>query len=180
MKPAKALLQELLKIEKVDECLEISSEKQLYIKDVCGTAILASTYVDMIYCFSIVNIKQDDIHFIPVDGDGIIGKTMECCEAVIFNDVYFSFLELKLNATSNKRRAIYKNRTKAVEQLENTIQYFNDKLNNNYKGLSLEAVIATPEFYPRADTSWRDIAVEFADNNNGIPIIEATQKVYES
>ncbi len=176
MKPAKELVQELLKIEKVEECLEIASNKQLYIKDVSGTAIIADTCIDSVYCFSIINTQQNDIHFIPVDGDGIIGE--DCCEAVIFNDVYFSFVELKLNATSNKRRTIYNNRIKAVRQIETALQFFNDKLNNNYQGLLREAIIATPDFYPRADASWIDIATEFADDNDNIPLIEATKKEY--
>lgn len=121
MKASKVLLQELLKIEKVEDCLKISSSTQLYIKDVSCTAILANNCIVIIYCFSIINIKQNDIHFIPVDGDGIIGE--DCCEAVIFDDTYFSFLELKLNARSDKRRAVYNNRIKAVEQIENTIQF---------------------------------------------------------
>lgn len=173
------LLEKLNAIEKVEECLEICSKDQFYIKDINGTAILTDTCIDLNFCFSILNSLLSKIHFIPVDGDGgIIGDEMECCEAVIFNNENFSFLELKLNAISNKRRAVYKNRIKAVEQLENTIQFFNNKLNNNYKGLSLEAIIATPAFYPRADASWRDIAVQFADENNGIPLFESIEKTY--
>jgi len=180
MKAAKRLFERLLEIEKVEECYETSSKDQLYIIDISETAILTDTCIDINFCFRISNPLLNTIYFIPVDGEGIIGKTSECCEAVIFNDMHFSFVELKLNATSEKRRAIFKNRTKAVGQLQNTIQFFDKKLNKNYEGISLEALIATPNFYPRADASWRDIAVEFADENNGIPLIETTEKVYEN
>lgn len=178
MKPAAELLERLKAIDKVEEYFKTSTKKQFFIIDVDETALLTDTCIDAKLCFSIINSSLDSIYFIPVDGDGIIGKTMSCCEAVIFNDRYFSFLELKLNATSDKRRAIYLNRIEAVKQIESTLQFFNEKLNGNYEGLEREAIIATPDFYPRADNSWRDIAVEFADENDGIPLIETTQKVY--
>jgi len=181
MKPSEKLLERLKAVDKVEEFYETCNESQFYIIDVDETAILTDTCVDINSCFSVINPSLKTIYFIPADGNGIIGKTMSCCEAVIFDDVYFTFLELKLNATSDKRRTMYENRTKAVGQIENTIRFFNDKLNNNYEGLSLEAIIATPEFYrsyPRAKASWEDIKTEFADNNNGIPLKETTEKMY--
>jgi len=180
MNPAEKLLEKLKFINKVEECLEPSSENQLYIKDISGTAILTNACIEQIYCFSIINKMSNDIYFIPIDGEGIIGNTTKCCDAVIFDDIYFTFIELKLNAKGKSRRRIYQIRTKAVEQITNTINFFNDKLNKNYEGLSLEAIIATPETFPRADVRWAKIAVKFADENNGIPLIETTKKIYQN
>lgn len=180
MNRTEKLLEKLKVIDKVEDLYETSSKNQLYIKDVDDTSILTDTCGDFTYCFSVVNQSVNDIHFIPLDGDGIIGRSMKCCDAVIFDNTHFSFLELKLNATSLKRRAIYENRMDAVKQITSAILFFNDKLNSEYEGLELEAIIATPKTYPRANASWGKIAAKFTKDNNGIKIFEATEKVYQN
>ena len=177
MNPAQKLLEKLKAIDRVEEFYETSTKNKFYIIDVDETAILTDTCADINGCFSIINPSLKTIYFIPVDGKGIIGKTMPCCEAVIFNDMHFSFLELKLNATSQTRRAIYRNRIEAVSQLENTIKFFDEKLDSSYEGILLEAIIATPKFYPRLNSSWIDIADEFLEKNR-ITLIEVIEKTY--
>jgi len=178
MKAAEKLIAQLKAIDKVDECYETCAKNQFYIIDEDETVILQDACIDINLCFSVINSLLATIYFIPVDGNGIIGKTMECCEAVIFNDISFSFIELKLNATSEKPRALKTNRTKAVSQLENTIKFFDEKLDGNYQGLLLEAIVATPNFYPRANTSWQKFETKFLERN-GIPLIETKEKIYD-
>jgi len=181
MKPVEKLLEKLKVIEKVERYYLTSSIKQLYIKDnqKTGTSTLSETCENIKLCFSISNTSGKSVHFIPIDGkEGILGFGISNCDAVFFSEKQFSFLELKLNATSLADTAVLKNRRKSVGQLESTIQFFDEKLEKNYEGLSIEAIIATPSFYPRLDSSWQDISTEFLEKNR-IELFETTKKVYQ-
>lgn len=125
------------------------------------------------------------IVFIPIDGKNGLLKGSSNCDFVFFNDYDFCFIELKLNATLTinqtllqQERAIRKNRKKAVEQLKNTISYFDTELSENYSGLKLEAYIATPDTYPRENTAFESIKVNFLEKT-GIDLFESREKRYE-
>ena len=132
--------------------------------------------------FAILN--SQEIVFIPIDGkNGLLGGTSNC-DFVFFNEHGFCFVELKLNATLTdeqtplqQQRAIRKNRKKAVEQLENTINYFDAKLSRNYSGLLLEAYIATPDIYPRENTAFQSIKIRFLEDTH-IELFESREKRY--
>lgn len=116
------------------------------------------------------------VGFIPIDGKkGLLGYGNSHCDFVFFDASDFCFVEFKLNATSDNERAVRKNREKAIGQLANTINYFDGKLDRNYVGLTLEAYVCTPEFYPRDDASWKTFAIEFLENY-GIPLFESNHK----
>ncbi len=121
------------------------------------------------------NVKK--IVFIPVDGkEGLLSFSDSYCDAILFDEIDFCFVEFKLNATSVEERAVRKNRKKAITQLSNTIDLFDEKLNRNYEGLNLEAYVCTPLIYPRNDASWKTLSVEFLEKY-GISIFETNQKV---
>jgi hypothetical protein len=102
---------------------------------------------DITKLFNISNAKM--VGFIPIDGKkGLLRFGNSHCDFIFFDENDFCFVEFKLNATSEEERAISKNREKAIDQLTNTISWFNLKLNRNYAGLNLEAYVCTPEFYP--------------------------------
>lgn len=123
--------------------------------------------------FKIYNAKK--VVFIPVDGkEGLLSSVDSQCDAIIFDEFDFCFIEFKLNATSAKK--IIKNRVKAINQLSNTIELFDEKLDRNYEGLHLDAYVCTPLTYPRNDASWKKLATEFLEKY-GIPIFESNQKV---
>lgn len=123
--------------------------------------------------FQIYNAKQ--VVFIPVDGkEGLLGFSDSYCDVIFFDETDFCFVEFKLNATSLKK--IVKNRVKAISQIANTIDLFDEKLNRNYEGLHLEAYICTPLTYPRNDASWKKLSVEFLEKY-GISMFEANKKV---
>jgi hypothetical protein len=114
------------------------------------------------------------IGFIPVDGkQGFLGGQSHC-DFIVFDVNDFCFVELKLNATSERK--IKKNREKAIEQLVSTINFFNKKLDKNYLDLNLEAYVCTPEFYPRDDATWKSLAIEFLENY-GIELFESNHKI---
>lgn len=126
----------------------------------------------------IFNIKNAiKVGFIPIDGKkGLLGFGLSCCDFVFFDENDFCFVEFKLNAISSAERAIRKRRTEAISQLKNTINLFDDKLAKNYAGLNLEAYVCTPEFYPRLDASWRELAQDFLEEF-GIPLFERNDKI---
>lgn len=123
-------------------------------------------------------INSDPIYFIPIDGvNGISkGKTSHC-DFIFFNNANFCFVEMKLNATSLNPQPIRKNRKKAVKQLKSTIDYFDKKLSKNYSGLILEAYVATPDIYPRENTAFQSIKVQFLENT-GVSLYESREKKY--
>ncbi len=114
------------------------------------------------------------VGFIPIDGKkGLLGFGDSHCDFVFFDGNDFCFVEFKLNATSLKK--VDENRNKAIKQLSNTIDLFDDKLAKNYEGLNLEAYVCTPEFYPRFNSSWAGFAEEFLEKY-GIPLFEINDK----
>jgi hypothetical protein len=114
-------------------------------------------------CFVIVNPKKQTA-IIPIDGkNGLLGYGTSNCDFVFFDDCDFCFVELKLNASSTVERAVRGNRKDAVRQLSGTIDYFDEKLSKSYLGHQLEAYVCTPSIYPRNDSSWNSIRVEFLE-----------------
>lgn len=63
-----------------------------------------------------------------------------------------------------------------MRQLVNTISFFDEKLKKNYKQLNLEAYVCTPEFYPRLDASWQELALNFLETYE-IPLFEENNKI---
>ena len=125
--------------------------------------------------FSIVNSKT--IYFIPIDGKkGLLGGISNC-DFIFWNKKDFCFVELKLNATATDDRAIRKNRQKAISQLKETINFFDGILNKDYFGLNLEAYVSTPDIYPRENTAWQSLKVEFLEKT-GIDLFEKRTKIY--
>jgi hypothetical protein len=118
------------------------------------------------------------VGFIPIDGKfGLLSSGKSQCDFILFNENDFCFIELKLNAVSLEERAVKKNWKKAVKQLNNTIDLFDEKLNANYEDLNLEAYIATPEIYPRSNATWTEIRINFLESK-GIELYEQNKKVF--
>ncbi|MFN9401228.1 MAG: hypothetical protein ACK57R_07255 [Dolichospermum sp.] len=133
---------------------------------------------DITKLFNISNAKM--VGFIPIDGKkGLLRFGNSHCDFIFFDENDFCFVEFKLNATSEEERAISKNREKAIDQLTNTISWFNLKLNRNYAGLNLEAYVCPPECYPRFKSSWIALARKFLEEDHGFPVFEINYKICE-
>lgn len=170
----------LVHLNKIDNKAEIIGkvykDKLFYITDINGESSISLSCDCSDNTFTIKNNNSKNIGFVPIDGKGgLLGFGVSYCDAIIFNDSLFVFLEFKLNATSLTSRAVRKNRKKAVSQLSNTIDLFDNKLDKDYKGLKLEAYVSTPITYPRADTGWQSFEVEFLEKY-GIPLYEDISK----
>ena len=128
---------------------------------------------DITKLFNISNSKM--IGFIPIDGKkGLLRFGDSHCDFVFFDENDFCFVEFKLDATS--LRKVDKNRDKAIDQLTNTIDLFDDKLARDYVGLNLEAYVCTPEFYPRFNSSWIAFAKDFLEVY-GFELFEINNKI---
>ena len=128
---------------------------------------------DITKLFNVINAKV--VGFIPIDGKrGLLGFGDSHCDFVFFDENDFCFVELKLDATS--LRKVDKNRDKAINQLTNTIDFFDNKLVRNYAGLNLEAYVCTPEFYPRFNSSWIAFAKDFLEEY-GFELFEINDKI---
>lgn len=115
--------------------------------------------------------------FIPIDGkEGLLGYGDSYCDFVCFDHSDFCFVEFKLNATSLSPRAIRKNRKKAIQQLANTLMFFDERLVQNYEDLTLEAYVCTPLVYPRQNAAWNALAIAFLEEY-GIEIYEQSEKI---
>ena len=142
-----------------------------------GLFSVASTSIplDENKIFSIKNART--VCFIPIDGkNGLLGGISNC-DFVFWNKKDFCFVELKLNATIIEDRPIRKNRKKAISQLKNTIDFFDSKLGKDYSDLNLQAYVATPDVYPRENTAWQSLKVEFLEEV-GIDLFENRVKIY--
>ena len=128
---------------------------------------------DITKLFNVINAKV--VGFIPIDGKkGLLGFGDSHCDFVFFDENDFCFVEFKLDATS--LRKVDKNRDKAINQLTNTIDFFDNKLVRNYAGLNLEAYVCTPEFYPRFNSSWIAFAKDFLEEY-GFELFEINDKI---
>ncbi len=130
---------------------------------------------DLSRLFFIRNAKK--IGFIPIDmKNGLVEFGTARCDFILFDENDFCFIEMKLNATSDKKRSIRVNRTESMKQLSHTITFFDEKLSQNYEGLTREAYISTPAFYPRRNASWEQMAVAFMEIC-GIQLFESNEKI---
>jgi len=162
----------------INDFIQKNTEDLFYIIDIQGLSKIYDSCIDESECFKVINVENSNIFFIPIDGkDGLLGFKASYCDTIIFDNNYFCFLEFKLNATSVEIRAIRKNRKKAISQLSNTIDYFDNKLDKDYSGLNLEAFVVTPRTYPRKDTAWSNFEIEFLEKY-GIPLFEKNEKIF--
>jgi hypothetical protein len=113
---------------------------------------------------------------VPIDGRyGLLGFGKSYCDFVFFDETSFCFVETKLEASSLSESAVKKNRIKALKQLEDTINFFDTKLENNYVNLVLEAYVSTPPIYPRNNLNWLAMAEDFLENI-GVEVYETNIK----
>ena len=180
-------IENLEKILQIDEREEVSITDHkgqsfiiIHIQDDTQACTITANEIEIVIdnfditkIFKISNIWK--LGFIPIDGrKGLLGFGTSHCDCVFFDKSDFCFFEFKFNATSTKK--VTENRCKAINQLSNTIDYFDARLDKNYLELNLEAYVCTLEFYPRDDAAWKSLAIEFLENY-GIELFESNHKI---
>ena len=184
-------LNEILEIELRDEfpIIDIEDKRSFIVVDknlddntfiICRNGInTTQTSFDSTKVFNIKNAQT--VGFIPIDGTDaclmqLLATGEKRCDFVFFDEYNFCFVELKLNATSERKRRVRTIRINAIEQLKTTITLFDLKLSGNYEGLVPEAYVCTPKIYPRENASWQNLAEKFLEEV-GIKIFEKDQKI---
>jgi hypothetical protein len=181
------------KIDKLAQFIQIEERREFLIIDYNGQSfIIIDIPMNPTDCK--INVNDEDIlikdfdetktfkvsnntivGFIPIDGKkGLLSYGTSHCDCVFFDKSDCCFVEFKLNATSLKK--VTENRCKAIDQLSNTIDYFDTRLDKNYLDLNLEAYVCTPEFYPRDDAAWKSLAINFLEKY-GIELFEINNKI---
>ena len=186
-------LNEILEIELRDEfsIIDIEDKRSFIVVDQNledNTFIIShngvntiQTNFDITKLFNIKNAQT--IGFIPIDSGieelglmKLLNMGEKRCDFIFFDEYNCCFVELKLNATSEKRRRIRIIRTDDIEQLKKTIALFDSKLGRNYEGLVPQAYVCTPQTYPRENASWQRLAKVFLEEVR-IEIFEKIEKI---
>ncbi len=141
--------------QEIDKCLITSQEVEMIVNDPSNNErCILVRLDDSIYLtgFQIHNPKGKSVHVLCIDNclkyQSEDDKNPEKrCDCVVFDDVYFCFIELKLNVSS--RDQVTYNANKARKQLGRTIQYFDYFLGTGYFGYIREAYTVLPNRFPR-------------------------------
>ncbi len=137
--------------------------------------------------FRIFNLQQKLIHFIAIDhcfladsGD-YKGKRVDC---IVFNNLDFCFVELKLNVMSDEGRTRRDRINEAIEQLGSVINYFKttfltSSIDFMMLGFRYEAyIVLPPDKYPRDSAAAKNRSVEFA-MKYGVGLFEKHEKKFQ-
>ena len=107
------------------------------------------------------------------------------CDFILYDDIYFCFGEMKTNSPTKNYLQIQHKRNEAVEQLRNTIRFFNKHLKKDYKKRKVEAYICTPSNYqevynkfPKFGTEIVAIQTDFKKEFDGIRLFESSKKTF--
>ena len=141
-------------------------------------ALLLETVSDTDSLFHIINPNLKQIALFKVDKCFFGSKPdHKRCDCIVFDDVFFCFLELKYDSVSDLAITVLANRLDAVNQLRATAKFFKAGLNDNYLGRNLEAYVCTPNFYPDKGTWLDEYVLEFIEDY-GINIFETNDKTF--
>jgi hypothetical protein len=115
--------------------------------------------------------------FLPIDGKGTIMPKGSYCDFTFFNNSFLILGEFKTEGLSEHPATIRRNRENATKQLANTIQFFNEALqNNNYEGLYPIAIVIAPPHYPRINPNIQQMRDEFLQLNK-VELYEITNEI---
>ena len=111
----------------------------------------------------IFNPNRKEITILAIDGCMMSSKEPSRCDALLFDDRLLSFMELKLDMTSTRRRAVAMK--EAIGQLEATIGLFDHRMaqkDKDWSGFEKEAVVVVGvEGSPKAVAGKQSDAVRF-------------------
>ena len=173
----------------IQECLESDNRAEFHICDGNENAstekeqrtfILRVPMTNDLYSFTVKNPGRKKIHHLAVDHCFFDRSySGDRCDCIVFDDVYFCFVELKLNLRTKKGAA--KHLRKARKQLGSVIQEFKRTFQNNSKdflGYILEAfIVMYKQRYPKDTASRKIRAVHFLEEY-GVALFETNEKVF--
>lgn len=131
--------------------------------------------------FAIENPSAKPYALLQIDKGLIQHRNTKKCDCAIANDTNICFIEFKANAESGCHKTISKRYDKAIEQLQTTINIFNQHYsvqNTDVTTLrNVEAYICFRQGYPKFTSMQMNYKAKFTQQNHGIPLSFATTKI---
>lgn len=160
---------------KITDCIEEVSDSEFYIEDnqKVGYTIKVESPTQDKTC-RILNSSQDTAVLLPIDNKFIKNKENGIADAAVFNAGNFHFVEFKTNAEGNSDYAVAETYKKAMDQLKETLNLFESKLNaikiDFRKQVNIECNIIVSETFPRNKATEMTNAIQFAKDSKGISL----------
>lgn len=160
----------------LDDCLAFSTSVIAYVTDDEATGI--SHFVDNSgehdKCLKVINTESRELALLSIDHCLIKEKEGGIADCGVFDDRKFWMVEFKTNAQGHSDAAVEDTYRKAINQIEKTIALFADcmgKTNVDFVDASdLQCNIVTALSFPKMTALEANLSVEFAMDNNGVPL----------
>lgn len=124
--------------------------------------------------FVVKNPSQKTIHLLVMDHCLFNDQDTKRCDCILFDDIYFCFVELKLNVTKQKQAS--DKLKEAREQLGQTIEVCKNRLPEPLSKMVLEAYVAMKShMYPQQSANRSHIFVSFLEQYK-VPLFEKAEK----
>lgn len=125
---------------------------------------LSSEEIEALY-FKIINPGGHELNLIRLDNDFFNQRPGGTCDAVVFSQFLWLFLEFKMEARSRSPLTMQDNLVKAVNQLGTIVKFFlhERNLSQTFPDLEFEANVCCPPHFPRDTASFKALAVSFLE-----------------
>lgn len=159
----------------ITKCTEEITDTEFYIEDSqeIGYTIKVQQPTQDKIC-KVLNPSQDTAILLPIDNRFIKNNVNGIADAAVFNTKDFHFVEFKTNAEGNSDYAVAETYKKAMEQLNETLNLFESKINavkvDFRKQVNIECNIIVSETFPRNKSAEMTNAILFAQQTSGIPL----------
>lgn len=159
----------------INECVEEITDSEFYIEDSqqIGYTIRVQQPTQDKTC-KVLNPSQNTAVLLPIDNRFIKNSTNGIADAAVFNTKEFRFIEFKTNAVGNTDFAVSETYNKAMEQLRETLNLFENKINavniDFRKQVNVECNIIVSETFPRNNAIEMTKSLLFSQQTNGIPL----------
>ena len=159
----------------ITDCTEEIADTEFYIEDSqeIGYTVKVQQPTQDKIC-KVFNPSQDTAILLPIDNRFIKNNVNGIADAAVFNTKDFHFVEFKTNAEGNSDYAVAETYKKAMEQLKETLNLFESKINaikvDFRKQVNVECNFIVSETFPRNKSAEMSNAILFAQQTSGIPL----------
>lgn len=153
-------------------CIEEQSGKVFYIADQEAQQPCCTVATEEEAHIVLQNPTERIINFLKIDQCLFFEDSEhKKCDCVVFDSGLFCYVEIKNTVRAKQRQ---KHRRKAREQLKQTIEIFQDKL--DFRGFEQQAIVCFTfrPARPLASTSAQEAAILFQDNYN-VSLVEGNE-----
>lgn len=157
------------------DCALPIADKEFFVEDSreVGCTIYTCKKIDDKSC-KVSNSTDEAVILLPIDGKFIINHKGGIADSALFNTKDFHFVEFKSNAEGNTDNAVKGTYSKAMDQLNETLNIFESKINaadiDFRKKVNVTCHIIVSETFPRNSAAEQTNAIAFAKRTKGIPL----------